>query len=90
MDEVNGNAISRSFRTVGGKGLPGFIETLAFDWYDKVTWEIDHEKQGIGKAPKMCKVTVSFSPFHDITPGLDHRGFNRAPIYPVGPMAPRE
>ncbi len=90
MDEVNGNAISRSFRTVGGKGLPGFIESLAFDWYDKVTWEIDDENQGVGKAPKMCKVTVSFSPFHDITPGLDHRGFNRAPIYPVGPMAPRE
>lgn len=83
-----GNAIARSFRTVGGKGLPGFIESLAFDWYDKVTWTTD---EGEGrKAPKMCKVTISFSPFHDITPGLDHKGFNRAPIYPVGPMAPKK
>ena len=88
-DDVNvGNAIARSFRTVGGKGLPGFIESLAFDWYDKVTWTTD---EGEGrKAPKMCKVTISFAPFHDITPGLDHKGFNRAPIYPVGPMSAKK
>jgi hypothetical protein len=83
-----GNAISKSFRTVGGKGLPGFIESLAFDWYDRVTWTTN---EGEGrKAPKMCKVTISFSPFHDITPGLDHKGFNRAPVYPVGPFASRK
>lgn len=81
--ERRGNAISRSFRSAGGKGLAGFIETMSFDWYDKVTWEIDPGK----RAPKMCKVTVSFSPIHDITPGLDHNGANRAAIYPVGPYA---
>jgi hypothetical protein len=27
---------------------------------------------------------MSFEPIHDIAPGLDHEGFNRAPIYPVG------
>jgi hypothetical protein len=87
-DPNNGNAIARSFRTVGGKGLPGFIESLAFDWYDKTTWTTD---EGEGrKAPKMCKVTISFSPFHDITPGLDHKGFNRAPVYPVGPLATKK
>ena len=87
-----GNAISRSFRSSGGKGLAGFIETLSFDWYDKTTWEIG---VGIGKtqpslgrrAPKMCKVDVSFAPIHDITPGLDHVGGNRAPVYPVGSHA---
>lgn len=74
-----GNAISRSFRSSGGKGLAGFIESMAFDWYDRVTWETEVGR----KAPKICKVTISFSPIHDITPGLDHRGVNRAPIYPV-------
>jgi hypothetical protein len=81
-----GNLIAKSFRTVGGKGLAGFIESMNFDWMDKVTWETDE----IGKkAPKMCKITISFAPIHDITPGLDHKGTNRAPIYPVGPFAPR-
>lgn len=80
-EEGKGNAIARSFRSSGGKGLAGFIESLSFDWYDKVTWTTD---EGPGrKAPKMCKVTVSFAPIHDITPGLDHMGANRAPIYRI-------
>lgn len=74
-----GNAIVKSFRSSGGKGLAGFIESMSFDWYDKVTWEIDPGR----KAPKMCKVTISFSPIHDIAPGLDYTGLNRAPIYSV-------
>jgi len=76
------NVIVKSFESSGGRGLPGFIESLSFDWYTSTTWEID---AGRGKAPKMCKVTISFSPFHDITPGLDHKGANRAPLYNVGP-----
>jgi hypothetical protein len=31
-----------------------------------------------------CKVTFGFDPIHDISPGLDASGFNRAPIYNVG------
>ena len=80
---ANANALAKSFRDTGGKGLAGFIETMNFDWYDKVTWETT-----LGRtAPKMCKVTISFSPVHDITPGLDHFGMNRAPVYPVGLLA---
>jgi len=75
-----GNAIVKSFESAGGKGLAGFIDNMSFDWYDKVTWEIDPGRT----APKMCKITVSFSPVHDITPGIDHLGYNRAPIYGVG------
>ncbi len=30
------------------------------------------------------KVSISFTPIHDLPPGLDHDGFNRAPIYNVG------
>jgi hypothetical protein len=78
-NNTSSNAIARSFRSNGGKGLAGFIDSMNFDWYDKVTWDLDE------KAPKMCKVTVAFSPIHDLSPGLDANGYNRAPIYPVGP-----
>ena len=77
----NTNAIARSFRSAGGKGLAGFIDSINFDWYDRVTWDIDNNR----KAPKMCKVSVSFTPIHDISPGLSANGYNRAPIYPIGP-----
>lgn len=80
---IENNAIVKSFRSAGGKGLAGFIDSLNFDWYDKVTWDTDPGK----KAPKMCKVTISFSPTHDISPGLDSQGYNRSPIYPVGYFA---
>lgn len=74
------NAIVRSFQETGGKGLAGVIESLAFDWNDQVTWETEQNR----KAPTRCKVTFTFSPIHDISPGLDHFGANRANIYPVG------
>jgi hypothetical protein len=74
------NAIVKSFESSGGKGLAGVIESMNFDWYNHVTWDTDTDRT----APKMCKVTLSFSPIHDITPGLDYRGSNRAPVYPVG------
>lgn len=76
----NQNIIVRSFESAAGKGLAGVIESMNFDWYSQTTWEIAPGYT----APKMCKVTVSFSPIHDITPGIDHMGYNRAPIYPVG------
>ena len=83
-----GNVISKSFRSVGGRGLAGFIESMDFDWYDKVTWAGIGEGDNVGKrAPKMVKVNITFAPIHDITPGLDHEGSNRAPIYQVGPFS---
>jgi len=89
-DSGKGNAVSKSFRSAGGRGLAGFIESMHFDWYDKVTWSGFGEQKFAGRrAPKMCKVNITFAPIHDITPGLDHFGFNRAPIYPVGPAYPR-
>ena len=77
------NAVAKSFADTGGKGLAGFIETMGFDWYDKVTWELHQDRV----APKLCRVTLTFAPIHDISPGIDHMGYNRAPVYPVGPMA---
>jgi hypothetical protein len=61
------------------------IDSLDMDWMiGQAPWEIQQDR----RAPKMCKVTVQFSPIHDITPGLDNRGSNRAPIFPVGRLAP--
>jgi hypothetical protein len=79
----NPNAVAKAFADTGGKGLAGFIESMNFDWYDNVTWETDLNRT----APKMCRVTIGFAPVHDISPGIDHLGFNRAPVYPVGFMS---
>lgn len=76
------NALVKSFGSVQGKGLAGAIDSLNFDWYDKITWEI----MPGSKAPKMCKVTLGFSPIHDISPGIDYHGYNRAPVYSVGSL----
>ena len=79
------NAIVKSFESVGGKGLPGFIDSMNFDWHEKVTWAgIGDPNNTNNSAPKLCKVTISFTPIHDISPGIDAFGKNRAPIYPVG------
>lgn len=85
--DVTKNAVAKSFRSSGGRGLGGFIESMNFDWYDRVTWETaenDDPKLGSGrKAPRMCKISISFTPSHDIAPGLDNNGINRAPVYNV-------
>jgi len=80
------NTIAKSFRSTGGKGLAGFIDQMTFDWYERTTWDLDTGR----KVPKMCKVTITFTPVHDIYPGLGADGHNRAPIYPVGPYAKRK
>ncbi len=75
------NPILRSFKAVGGKGLAGVITSLGFDWLGGNTWEVARYN---ARAPKLCKVTMAFSPIHDIAPGIDAFGMNRAPLYPVG------
>jgi hypothetical protein len=79
MDPKN-NALVKSFESVKGKGLAGFITDFSIDWNENVPWEITPGS----KAPKVVKINMSYSPVHDISPGLDSSGFNRAPIYPVG------
>lgn len=77
------NALVRAFQETRGRGLAGTIDSLNFDFYDNVTWDTSPGQ----RAPRMMKVTISFTPIHDISPGIDHTGFNRAPIYPVGHLA---
>lgn len=74
------NALVKSFKAVQGKGLAGTIDSLNFDWYDRVNWDIAPGR----RAPQFCRVTLGFTPIHDVSPGIDHAGYNRAPVYPVG------
>ena len=78
------NTIVRSFRSAGGQGLAGFIESMQFDWMAG-TWDTSDGR----KAPQMCKITMSFTPVHDIPPGLSSDGQNRAPIYQLGVQRPK-
>jgi len=76
-----GNPYTRAFNSSKGRGLAGFITSFSLDLLgEDTTWDIDRNS----RAPKLLKITVGFSPIHDITPGIDHNGFNAAPIYNVG------
>ena len=78
------NTIVRSFESARGKGLAGAITAIDFNWINNnTTWETAPDS----RAPKMCEIQLQFSPIHDIQPGLDHNGFNRAPVYNVGEIA---
>lgn len=74
------NAIVRSFKETQGKGLAGTIDSLNFDFYNNVTWETTPGR----RAPQFFRVSMTFTPIHDISPGIDAAGYNRAPVYPVG------
>jgi hypothetical protein len=79
----NSNAIVRSFESAGGRGLAGVITSFDMDWGDAM-WDMG----GIGRrAPQFIKCSVSFSPIHDIVPGLDNNGAMRSYNYPVGGIA---
>jgi len=74
------NAVVRSFEEVGGKGLAGFITNMQMGWIkDNSVWETDLD----ARAPKTFEIQMTFSPVHDIAPGLDHDGYTRAINYPV-------
>lgn len=80
------NSIVKSFKQNAGKGLACVVETLSFEWVDnqQITWETDRPGY---VAPKFIKVTMAIAPIHDIAPGIDSDGVNRAPIYPVGGLS---
>lgn len=84
-DVNSGNAVARSFKTMGGKGLAGFITSMNMTHInDKANWELAKDR----RAPKMLNVSMQFTPIHDISPGIDAQGLNRAAVYPVGLSSP--
>lgn len=78
--DAAGNAIHKAAATTRGRGLAGFITSLDFD-YSEATYETATLTR---RAPKMIKISMAFTPIHDIAPGMDHNGGFRAPLYPVG------
>jgi hypothetical protein len=74
------NAVIKSFKDVGGQGLAGKIDSLSINMLDKHLWEIDQDR----RAPLGVTVDIGFTAIHDIAPGLDRFGVNRAPIYQIG------
>lgn len=82
--KVDDNSVIKSFESASGMGLAAVVTQLSFTWMD-AQWGAGEDGPG-NRAPRSCKVQMSFSPIHDIAPGLDHEGFNRAPIYPVGDL----
>jgi hypothetical protein len=75
------NPFTRAFHTTRGRGLAGVMQGVSFDWLDQSTpWETDYN----ARAPIGCNITFQFDVIHDIPPGLDHTGYNRAPLYNVG------
>jgi len=81
MDPFN-NPVTRAYETSLGRGLAGTLGGITFDWLSDVAegWEIDHNS----RAPRGVKISFDLSVIHDIPPGLDHSGYNRAPLYNVG------
>jgi hypothetical protein len=73
------NPITQSYESGMGRGLAGHITQLDLNYFE-FNWETDM----YSKAPQGVKVTMSFSPIHDIAPGLDHKGMPRAVNYNVG------
>ena len=75
------NPVVKSFESSQGRGLAGAITSLTYEWFNEgYTWETDQGR----RAPKICKVSINFSPIHDIPMGLDSDGFARSVPYPVG------
>ena len=75
------NPIIKRFESTMGRLIAVAINSIGFSWkINEVPWEL---KAG-HRAPRMCEVSLGIIPIHDITPGIDHEGFNRAPIYKVG------
>jgi len=77
----------RSFETTAGRGLAGVITSLNFDW--GLNGEINWDIVDFGyRAPTGCKISISFTPIHDIVPGIDNNGMMRAAVFNVAGSSP--
>jgi len=81
-DGDNPNPVMKSFDEASGKGLAGVITQMDMDWTNgnTIPWDTDYGR----KAPQMCKITMGFSPIHDLPLGLDADGAMSNPAYMVG------
>ena len=79
--QKSNNPFVRAYETTMGRGLAGVLGDISFNWLENdINWEIDYNS----RAPIGCNISLSLKVIHDIAPGLDHSGYNRAPLYNVG------
>ena len=74
------NPFVKAFSSTKGRGIAGVIKNVSFDWMSDFPWETEFNS----KAPIGCKISFGFDVIHDLPPGLDHTGYNKAPLYNVG------
>ena len=74
------NPVTRAFETNMGRGLAGTLGGIQFNWVGDYPWETKFN----GRAPIGVDISLTLSVIHDLPPGLDHSGYNRAPLYNVG------
>ena len=82
--DAKANTIVRSFESAMSKGIACVASNITFNWLENTTWETEIFGS---RAPKVIKIEMNLTPMHDIAPGLDAYGANRAPIYNVGQYA---
>ena len=75
------NPFVRAIESTRGRGLAGVMKTITFDWLNSTfPWEVDYN----ARAPIGCEISFGFDVIHDLPPGLEHSGYNKAPLYNVG------
>jgi hypothetical protein len=75
------NPVTRAFETNMGRGLAGTLGGVTFNWLsDDYAWETKFNS----RAPIGVDISLTLTVIHDISPGIDHSGYNRAPLYNVG------
>ena len=75
------NPFTRALESTAGRGLAGVMDGFNFNWLNNdYTWETDYNS----RAPRGVEISFNLSVIHDLPPGLDHSGYNRAPLYNVG------
>ena len=75
------NPFTRALESNKGRGLAGVIDGINFNWLNNdFTWETDYNS----RAPRGCEISFNLNVIHDLPPGLDHSGYNKAPLYNVG------
>jgi hypothetical protein len=75
------NPITFAMEDSMSRGLAGVVTSMNFNWLESgIPWDTRWNS----RAPMACKISIGFDPIHDIAPGLDAYGANRAPNYNVG------
>jgi hypothetical protein len=74
------NPYTKALESTMGRGIAGVLQNITFNWIQDFPWEVEHNS----RAPIGVKISFGFDVIHDLPPGIDHTGFNRAPLYNVG------